>query len=83
MPESRELIEASGTSKPEMVSAFVDGKEYLLIDTPGFNDTWKDLKRSDAKILGEIAQTLTLQHQLGVELVRPSLIPVMNLPVRV
>lgn len=48
----------------------VDGKEFLLVDTPGFNDTWKDFKRSDARILGEIAQTLTLQTQLGVPLVR-------------
>ncbi|KAF2160170.1 hypothetical protein M409DRAFT_29465 [Zasmidium cellare ATCC 36951] len=59
---------SSCTSKPELVSAKVDGNEYLLVDTPGFNDTWKDLRRSDAKILGEIAQTLTLQSQLGVHL---------------
>lgn len=59
---------SSCTSKPELVSAKVDGNEYLLVDTPGFNDTWKDLRRSDAKILGEIAQTLTLQSQLGVNL---------------
>lgn len=59
---------SSCTSKPQLVSAKVDGNEYLLVDTPGFNDTWKDLKRSDARILGEIAQTLTLQTQLGVDL---------------
>lgn len=51
------------------MSAKVDNREYLLIDTPGFNDTWKALKRSDATILGEIAQVLTLQTQLGVKLV--------------
>lgn len=50
--------------------AKVDGNEFLLVDTPGFNDTWKDFRRSDAKILGEIAQTLTLQSQLGIKLVR-------------
>lgn len=51
-----------------MVSAKVDKQEYLLIDTPGFNDTWR-AKRPDATILGEIAQALTLQTQLGVKLV--------------
>lgn len=51
------------------MSARVDNREYLLIDTPGFNDTWKAFKRSDATILGEIAQVLTLQTQLGVKLV--------------
>lgn len=58
-----------GTSEPHIVSAKVDSREYFLIDTPGFNDTWKALKRSDATILGEIAQILTLQTQLGVKLV--------------
>lgn len=61
-----------GTSKPQLVPAKVDGREYLLIDTPGFNDTWKAFKRSDATILGEIAQILTLQTELGVKLVQSS-----------
>ena len=72
--EDVELVEesarlASCTSRPQMVSVKVDSREYLLIDTPGFNDTWKAFKRSDATILGEIAQALTLQTHLGVKLV--------------
>lgn len=66
---TQRLTNRSGTSKPDLVPAFVDGKEYLLIDTPGFNDTFKHLRRSDATILGEIALALTLQSQLGVPLV--------------
>ena len=47
----------------------VDGREFLLVDTPGFNDTYKGFKRSDARILADIAQALTAQTQLGVKLV--------------
>ena len=58
-----------GTAKPELLPVQVDGIEYLLVDTPGFNDTTRDFKRSDARVLGEIAQTLTLQTELGINLV--------------
>lgn len=68
-PENSKLTYAPGTKTPQLVPVTVDGNEYLLVDTPGFNDTWKDFKRSDATILGEIAQTLTIQSQLGVQLV--------------
>ena len=44
-----------------------------VVDTPGFNDTRRDSVRSDGKILGEIARTLTLQSQLGVQLVRDAI----------
>ncbi|KAI7051609.1 hypothetical protein KC352_g45652, partial [Hortaea werneckii] len=59
----------SCTSKPEMVEVQVDEHQFLMIDTPGFNDTRRDTVRSDATILAEIARMLTLQTQLGVQLV--------------
>jgi hypothetical protein len=58
----------SCTSHPELVEATVDKHEFFMVDTPGFNDTWRDSQRSDARILSEIARTLTLQTQLGVQL---------------
>ncbi|QDS70179.1 hypothetical protein FKW77_006349 [Venturia effusa] len=58
----------SCTSCPELVEVEVDGKSFLLIDTPGFNDTWRDFKRSDSVILEEIARTLAIQRHLGVKL---------------
>lgn len=58
-----------GTQRPQLVPVRIEENEFLLVDTPGFNDTWKDFKRSDARILGDIAQTLELQSQLGVQLV--------------
>ncbi|KAI7511627.1 hypothetical protein KC347_g3192 [Hortaea werneckii] len=58
----------SCTSKPEMVEVQVDEHQFLMIDTPGFNDTRRDTVRSDATILAEIARMLTLQTQLGVQL---------------
>ena len=62
----------SCTTTPELVEVTVDENEFLLVDTPGFNDTWRDSKRSDGKILGEIARTLTLQTQMGVKLASTS-----------
>lgn len=59
---------SSCTSKVGLAEVSVDNNDFLLIDTPGFNDTWRYSQRSDAKILGEIARTLTLQTQLGVKL---------------
>jgi predicted GTPase len=56
----------AGTQQPQLVSARVNNREFLLVDTPGFNDTY----RSDGQILAEIAGMLTLQKQLGVKLVR-------------
>jgi predicted GTPase len=58
-----------GTSRPELIEVEIDGKSFLLVDTPGFNDTWRDFKRSDSVILEEIARTLAIQKQLGVKLV--------------
>ncbi|RMY96550.1 hypothetical protein D0861_00060 [Hortaea werneckii] len=55
----------SCTSKPEMVEVQVDEHQFLMIDTPGFNDTRRDTVRSDATILAEIARMLTLQTQLA------------------
>ena len=65
----------SCTRTPESVEVKVGEQDFLLIDTPGFNDTWKDLTRSDGKILREIARTLILQTQMGVKLVRSILLP--------
>jgi hypothetical protein len=42
----------------------IGGSKLLLIDTPGFDDS----QRTDAEILTEIAQILSAQYQLGLEL---------------
>ena len=60
----------SCTKRPELVEVSIGEQSFLMIDTPGFNDTDKDSTRSDGKILGEIARTLILQTQMGVKLVR-------------
>ena len=42
----------------------IGNSKVLMIDTPGFDDT----ERTDSEILTEIAQLLSAQYQLGVEL---------------
>jgi len=59
----------SCTKRPELVEVMVDRNNFLMVDTPGFNDTLRDSERPDAKILSEIARTLTLQTECEVKLV--------------
>ncbi|KAI5795148.1 P-loop containing nucleoside triphosphate hydrolase protein [Geopyxis carbonaria] len=54
----------SCTTKPMLIPAVISQKPVLLVDTPGFNDTY----RSDVEILREIAGVLTLQFGCGVKL---------------
>lgn len=60
----------SCTKRPESVEVEIGEQNFLMIDTPGFNDTKRDSTRSDGKILSEIARILILQTQMGVKLVR-------------
>jgi predicted GTPase len=60
---------AVGTREPALIEVEFDRQVLYLIDTPGFNDTRRDLERSDAIILGEIARTIALQASLGVKMV--------------
>lgn len=54
----------TGTEKCHMIPVNVGQTKTLLIDTPGFDDTF----RTDADILAEIATLLDLQHQSGIAL---------------
>lgn len=68
----------SCTKRPELVEVTVGKTDFLMIDTPGFNDTDKDSTRSDGTILAEIARTLVLQTQMCVKLVSKGFVPEME-----
>ncbi|KAJ4403402.1 hypothetical protein N0V85_005107 [Neurospora sp. IMI 360204] len=57
----------STTQSPQAVKLFLDQNEtesVTVVDTPGFDDTW----RSDEKVLEEIAEYMATQYILGVPL---------------
>ena len=54
-----------GTSTVQGYTCTIDGRNVLLLDTPGFDDT----ERSDIEILGEIAMFLSSLHFSPVDLI--------------
>ncbi|KAK3391789.1 P-loop containing nucleoside triphosphate hydrolase protein [Sordaria brevicollis] len=57
----------STQAPPQAVQMFLDDEERLsvtVVDTPGFDDTW----RSDAEILAEITEYLATQYALRIPL---------------
>lgn len=54
----------AGTQKCAAVPVTIGQTKVLLVDTPGFDEA----KRSDSEILTEIAEVLSAQYSVGVEL---------------
>ncbi|KAK0651102.1 P-loop containing nucleoside triphosphate hydrolase protein [Cercophora newfieldiana] len=54
----------SCTSKISIHPARINGKDVFLVDTPGFDDT----NRSDALVLGDVADWLNRSFQTGVKI---------------
>lgn len=59
-----EQLTQAGTATCTALPIAIAGRVVLLVDTPGFDDTY----RSDAEILSEISKMLIAQHKLGVRL---------------
>lgn len=54
----------AGTQKPRLVEMEYDGKTLVLIDTPGFDDTF----RTDADVLQDVAEVLNLTYSQNAKL---------------
>lgn len=65
----RAIVDEGATLDPctqncQLVPVQIGSSKVLLVDTPGFDDA----VRTDSQILSEIAQILSAQYELGVEL---------------
>lgn len=54
----------AGTEKPQLHEFFLDGRCAAILDTPGFDDTYK----TDAEVLGSIAEFLSMTYRKNLRL---------------
>ena len=60
------LTQTLGTQETKMHECLVDGKQFVLFDTPGFDDTY----RGDADILASLAENLSASYKNNLKLSR-------------